>query len=103
MLQPAGFLGNAGRNILNGPGFADMDISLVKDTTLKFLGESGKLQFRSEFFNILNHANFALPSSRVAYTGTASDVTENPLSTAGTITATISTSRQIQFALKIIF
>jgi hypothetical protein len=102
-LQPAGFLGNAGRNILNGPGFADVDISLVKDTPLKFLGESGKLQFRSEFFNILNHANFALPSSRVSYTGTASDVTENPLSTAGTITATISTSRQIQFAVKVIF
>jgi hypothetical protein len=77
-------------------------MSLVKDTPLKFLGEGGRLQLRSEIFNLFNRTNFALPN-RTAYSGTATDVTENPLSPAGSITGTISTSRQIQFALKVIF
>ncbi|MBI4460566.1 MAG: TonB-dependent receptor [Acidobacteria bacterium] len=99
-LQPAGFLGNAGRNILRGPGLANLDFSLVKDTTLGFLGESGKLQFRAEFFNLLNRANFALSNGAI-FAG-RSDA-ESPLPTAGRITSTITPSRQIQFALKIIF
>ena len=63
-LQPLGFLGNAGRNILRGPGFATLDFSLVKDTALGFLGENGKLEFRAEFFNILNRANFTTQIGR---------------------------------------
>ena len=99
-IPAAGFLGTAGRNILRGPGFANLDASLTKDAALGFLGESGKLEFRAEFFNILNRANFFGPD-RVVYAGRA-DV-ENPLPTVGRITRTVSTARQIQFALKVRF
>ncbi|MBI2819000.1 MAG: TonB-dependent receptor [Acidobacteria bacterium] len=99
-IQPAGFLGTAGRNILRGPGFATLDFSAVKDTALKFLGEGGKLEFRAEFFNILNRANFGMPS-RAVFAGT-SDV-EAPLANVGKISNTASTSRQIQLALKVLF
>lgn len=99
-VQPSGFLGNVGRNILTGPGLANLDFSLVKNTSLKHLGEAGKLEFRAEFFNILNRANFARPSS-VVFAGLASG--EAPLPTAGQITGTITTARQIQIALKIVW
>jgi len=56
---PAGQIGNTGRDTLRGPGFFDMDLSLLKDTRLT---EQVNLQFRAEFFNIFNHENFALPS-----------------------------------------
>lgn len=51
--------GNAGRNSLAGPGFADVDFILQKMTRL---GERADLQFRAEFFNIINHPNFKLPN-----------------------------------------
>ena len=98
--QPAGFLGNEGRNILRDPGFATLDFSLVKDTALAFLGESGKLEFRAEFFNILNRTNFSTPGT-AAYPGVADG--EPALANAGRITSTRSTSRQIQFALRLGF
>jgi hypothetical protein len=100
VLQPAGFLGNAGRNILYGPGFANLDFSLAKDTAIKPLGESGKLEFRAEVFNILNRANFASPNNTV-FAGRVDG--ESPLATAGTITSTAASSRQVQFALKLLF
>ncbi len=96
----AGFLGTAGRNIMVGPGLATLDYSLVKDTALKMLGEGGQLQFRAEFFNILNHANFAQPSNIVF---AAAQNVEPALGSAGTIVSTRTTSRQIQFALKLVF
>ena len=99
-IPAAGFLGTAGRDILRGQGFANLDFSLVKDTTLRYLGESGKLQFRAEVFNILNRANFGLPN-RTVFAGAAN--VEPPLPTAGVITNTLGTSRQIQLALKILF
>ncbi|MEQ1947696.1 MAG: TonB-dependent receptor [Bryobacteraceae bacterium] len=104
-LQPQGFLGNAGRNLLRGPGFANMDLSFVKDTNIPMLGEAGKLQFRAEMFNIFNHANFSQPS-RLAFAGTSANTgvnAEAALSTAGVITSTTTTARQLQFALKLIF
>ncbi|MBI2817516.1 MAG: TonB-dependent receptor [Acidobacteria bacterium] len=99
-IQLAGFLGSAGRNILRGPGLANLNFSLVKDTSLKFLGEGGKLQFRVETFNILNRANFNDPSN-IIFAGTQ-DV-QAPLANAGVITSTVTSSRQIQFALKLLF
>jgi len=99
-LQPAGFLGTAGRNILYGPGFANLDFSLAKETSIKQLGEAGRLEFRAEVFNILNRANFASPSNTV-FAGRADG--ESPLSTAGSISSTAASSRQIQFALKLLF
>ncbi len=100
-----GYLGTASRDMLRGPHLSDIDFSLNKDTAMPLLGENGKLVFRAEFFNILNHANFGMPNG-VAYAGTLTDTSnyvETPLSTAGAITNTVTTSRQIQLALKLIF
>jgi hypothetical protein len=100
-IPAAGFLGNAGRNILRGPGLSNVDFSVVKDTAIRQLGESGHLEFRAEMFNVFNHPNFALPSLLV-YSASAS--AESPLVNAGQITSTGgATSRQIQLALKLMF
>jgi hypothetical protein len=96
----SGYLGDASRDDLRGPHLRDWDFSINKDTALPFLGEAGKLQFRAEIFNILNHTNFGLPNGTIF----AANVTnETPLTNAGQILYTNTTSRQIQFGLKIIF
>jgi hypothetical protein len=96
-LPTAGFLGTAGRNILRGPGKVNLDFSLLKGTAIPKLGESGKLEFRAEFFNILNRANFDMPNN-IVFNG----VNRNPA--AGQITSTgANKSRQIQFALRLLF
>ena len=95
-----GFLGSVGRNTLRGPGFINVDFSVSKNTALKFLGEAGGLEFRAEVFNILNHANFALPNRTVF---TASAAVEKPANGAALISTTVGNSRQIQLALKLIF
>lgn len=59
-LQPFGSLGNSGRNILTGPGLANLDVSITKNT---MLSERLNLQFRAEAFNVANRANFDLPDS----------------------------------------
>jgi hypothetical protein len=83
----AGKFGNAGRNIARGPGFANVDISLLKDFKLK---EAVRLQFRAEAFNIANHANFGLPISDLASPNFGRILTA-------------SQARLMQFALKLIF
>jgi carboxypeptidase family protein/TonB-dependent receptor-like protein len=93
--------GNAGRNILVGPGVTSLDFSLFKNNYIKRISERFNVQFRAEIFNILNHPNFAPPS-----TPTNTDIfdgTGNPNSVAGQITATTTTAREIQFAVKVIF
>jgi hypothetical protein len=99
-LAPMGFLGTAGRNILRGPGLANLDFSLMKDIPVRALGEAGQLEFRTEVFNILNRANFSNPTAGV-FAGSA--LAENPLATAGRITSTRTSARQIQLALKLSF
>jgi hypothetical protein len=88
------FFGSIGRNTVIGPGLATVDFSLVKSFPLR---ENTNLQFRSEFFNILNRANFRNPSSS-AFDGQA-----RASNTAGRITSTATTARQIQFGLKLTF
>jgi hypothetical protein len=90
-----GTYGNVGRDVLPGPGLATVDFSLLKDLPIR---ERMKLQFRSEFFNALNHTNFATPNP-VVFTSAGSA----PVSTAGVISATSTTSRQIQFGLKLLW
>ncbi|MBV8842235.1 MAG: carboxypeptidase regulatory-like domain-containing protein, partial [Bryobacterales bacterium] len=91
----SGTYGNVGRDTLIGPGIAGVDFSTLKNTTLS---ERITLQFRAEFFNILNHANFNTPNT-VVYTSATSGISP----TAGVITSTSTTSRQVQFGLKLIW
>jgi hypothetical protein len=78
----------------------------VKDTKVGFLGEAGSIQFRAEFFNILNHPNF-LFQNFVPFVGLPGDLapfSESPSATASQILQTLpDNQREIQFALKIIF
>lgn len=93
VLPAAGTYGNLGRGTYMGPGLAAIDLSLVKDIVIT---ERMHLQVRSEFFNILNHTNLGTPNAIVFSGGAVSP-------SAGLITATATTSRQIQFGLKLIF
>jgi hypothetical protein len=93
-LQPnSGFYGNLGRDTLIGPGLATWDFSALKNTLIY---ERLTLQFRAEIFNLLNRANFNTPNLIVF---TPSGVS----GTAGAITSTSTTSRQVQFGLKLIW
>jgi hypothetical protein len=95
VLPPGGTYGNVGRDGLAGPGLAGLDLSVQKATALS---ERLRLQFRAEFFNVLNRANFGSPNAVVF-----SSASPTPSSTAGVITNTATTSRQIQFGLKLLF
>jgi outer membrane receptor protein involved in Fe transport len=93
--------GNAGRNILIGPGLTELDFSLFKNNYIKRISERFNVQFRAEIFNILNHANFApppMPTNSDIFDGTGT-----PSPTAGVLTRTTTTAREIQFAVKVIF
>jgi hypothetical protein len=82
-----GTFGNAGRNILDGPGYQNVNASLVKNTHLT---EQVNLQFRAEFFNLFNHPNFNLPDNFLG----------SP--TFGVISSARE-PRHIQFGLKLLF
>jgi len=91
--------GNLGRNTLIGPGLLNFDLSLFKNNYIKRISDSFNVQFRAEFFNILNRTNFAPPlDNRNVF-----DSRGHPIANAGLITATQTPSRQIQFALKVIW
>lgn len=95
-LQPpanSGFYGNLGRDTLNGPGLATWDFSALKNTAIS---ERLTIQFRAELFNLLNRANFNTPNL-IVFTPTGVS------GTAGAITSTSTTSRQVQFALKLLW
>ena len=88
--------GNLGRNVIIGPGFANTDFSVLKTTKIT---ETVRAQFRAEIFDLLNHANFGQPG-RVAQVGSTSF---GVISNTRFPTGDSGSSRQIQFALKIIF
>ncbi len=93
--------GNAGRNILKGPGFRNIDLSLQKNFRLT---EKARIQFRWEVFNVLNHPNYQVPTFLLPI-----NIQSVPLSTlttttnVGRPTATANEGREMQFALKFIF
>ena len=91
------FQGNVGPNTVIGPGVANIDFTLTKDTPIAMLGEGGALQFRWELFNLFNRPNFSNPSTNLF--GVAGTVNSG----AGDITSTRLSSRQIQLALKLMF
>jgi hypothetical protein len=100
-LPAFGTYGNLGRATLTGPGLATLDFSLFK---IFAISERAKLQFRAEFFNLLNHANFGPPNATIFTNGATTTSTTPAISpTAGLITATATTSRQIQLGVKFIF
>ena len=89
-----GYFGNLGYGTLTAPGLATFDFSLNKSFALV---EEKRLQFRAEFFNLFNRANFSLPDSTPFLTNGNRD------SQGGRITSTRGTARQIQFGLKFTF
>ncbi len=99
VLPPAGFYGIAGRNTLIGPGYENLDFSLMKSTPLG-IKEGSRLEFRAEFFNLLNRANFGLPADALQVLNPTNG---QYIAGAGRINNTITPSRQMQFGLKIVF
>src|SRR5205823_4983357 len=99
---PQPFQNRALSALLNG-WRASSILSVQSGYPVKQLGDSGALDFRGEFFNILNHPNFGMNDTfRQVFAGNATG--EAPLPTAGVITTTGSArSRQIQFALRLLF
>jgi hypothetical protein len=102
--------GNAGRNILIGPGITNLDFSVFKNNHIKRISENFNVQFRVEMFNILNHANFAPPQTATDGNTDIFDATGASLSpllgnggNAGLLVRTTIPERQIQFAIKFIF
>jgi Carboxypeptidase regulatory-like domain len=103
-----GFRGAAGRNIVTGPNFRTVDLSLNKSFALT---EKLNLQLRAETFNLLNRANFDLPSNSddgsqiFSFSPMTSSATASfkPLSTAGRISSIIGNARELQLGLKLVF
>jgi hypothetical protein len=95
IVPPSGTFGNVGRDVLTGPGLATWDFSVLKDT---HLFEKLDLQFRAEIFNVLNRANLDTPNL-IVFTSAAGA----PSPVAGTFTQTSTTSRQVQFGLKLLW
>jgi hypothetical protein len=83
----AGQFGNEGRNVVQGPGYQEWDFSAFKNIPIH---ESKSLQFRAEFFNVFNHANFRLPDNDISSPNF------------GRITEALA-GRQVQLALKFLF
>jgi len=95
----SGFYGDARRDTLIGPGLATWDLSVMKNIALH---EGLNLQFRAEMFNLLNRANFNTPNLILAVLPPGSAIPQaNP--DAGAITGTSTTSRQVQFGLKLLW
>jgi hypothetical protein len=87
--------GNSGRNTVIGPGLANLDFAIIKNTYVK---ENFNVQFRAEAFNIANRANFFPPTQTDVFSATGV-----VLANEGQITKTTTTSRQLQFGLKLIW
>jgi hypothetical protein len=94
-LPAAGTLGDERRNRLNGPGLLGLAMGLRRTLSLT---ETVKTEIRAEAFNIINHTNFALPNLNVFSQSVAT-----PLASAGTISVTAGSSRQLQFSVKLVF
>lgn len=96
----ANLLGTGRRNSIVGPGLVNLDMSLFKNNYVKRISEQFNVQFRMEVFNILNHANFNPPTANLqAFNGDGSTGGLTP----GLLDSTATTSRQVQFAVKVIW
>jgi hypothetical protein len=117
-LPAPGTLGDVGRDQIVGPGLVDFDFSLQKEGRIASVGREGlRLQFRFDMFNAFNRANYSEPNGTLYTSGGATPCTGTPLpaancidgqsfprnTAAGTIVSTVTPSRQLQFALKLLF
>jgi len=93
LIPTQGTFGNVSRGSLRGPGLVNVDTSFFKRFRIS---EKLTMQFRAEAFNILNHSNFSYPNA-IVFSG--KDISPS----AGAISQTSTTSRQLQFALKLLF
>jgi hypothetical protein len=91
--------GNNGRNTVVGPGLINVDFSVFKNNYIETSSGSLNIQFRAEFFNIMNHANFQSPLNNSALFNQDG----SPINGAGKIDATATPARQIQLGLKVIW
>jgi hypothetical protein len=91
--------GDNARNSLIGPNLTDFDFSLFKNTYLSKISETFNIQFRAEFFNVLNHPNFQPPFDN----NTAFNANGTPIASLGKIDITATDNRQIQLGLKLIW
>jgi hypothetical protein len=92
--DPARF-GTVGRNTLIGPGFANLDLSLVKTIPVRAMSEGARLSVRAEVFNLFNRANFSLPDMEVF------NASGRLQGSAGRITRTAAPARQVQLGLRL--
>ena len=93
-------LGNAGRNSITGPKLFNFDTSLFKNNYVRRISETFNIQFRAEFFNVLNHPNFAPP---LPFSTGALFNENGSLAGGGGIDRLVTEPRDIQFALKVIW
>ena len=98
----ANLLGNAGRNTITGPKEVNVDFSVIKNTAIRRISESFNVQFRAEIFNAFNRSNF-LPPEPVNGSAGAQVFDQAGPATAGGIDALATPSRDVQFALKVIW
>jgi hypothetical protein len=91
VIPATGFFGNCAPRAFHGPGLQDVDLSLFKGFRVT---ESWRVEFRTEFFNAFNHANFNNPSASIA---------ASSLGSFGRSFSTVTDPREIQFALKLYF
>lgn len=96
-------LGNTRRNQFYGPGLTTVDFSVFKNTRIPRISDSFNLQFRAEFFNILNHTNFLSPGFLNTFGQNNSVFDFNGSSLPTALNQTTTTSRQIQLGLKVIW
>jgi hypothetical protein len=112
VLQPLGTMGDVRRDTLTGPGIVELDMGLDKKTLVPKISETFAVEVRADFFNLLNNANFQEPNTNLytAFTPVAGQPLPTgyinggvPNPSAGVITSTTTTARQIQLAVKFIF
>ena len=100
VLQPIGTYGNVGRNELIGPDLRTTDLAFTKVVPWSRLGGAGQIQLRVEIFNLFNRVNFG-PPSLIAFSGTGSETA--PLASFGQIRSTITSARQMQLGVRVVF
>ena len=94
VFTPVTHFGGLGRNVVIGPGFNNTDFSVIKNTKIS---ERVRIQFRAEFFDLFNHANFGQPGNVVG-TPAFGQITNTRFPTGES-----GSSRQVQFGIKVVF